>query len=100
MSNSAILEPTLPEVHNPSIGSLPGLEPGISVIVPVYNSEKSLSLLVDRLLPVLNQLELPYELILVDDCSRDHSWAVVERLVGQHSWIVGITLTRNYGQHN
>jgi glycosyltransferase involved in cell wall biosynthesis len=55
---------------------------------------------VDRLVPVLKQLDLPHELILVDDGSRDNSWVVVQELVGQHPWIVGVNLTRNYGQHN
>jgi glycosyltransferase involved in cell wall biosynthesis len=76
------------------------LQTGISVIVPVYNGEKSLPLMVERLQPVLKKLEFPYELILVDDASPDNSWMVIQNLVRQHLWIVGINLTRNYGQHN
>src|SRR5512140_1731052 len=78
-----------------------GGEPGgISVVVPVYNSEGSLPLLVGRLEPVLKKLALPYELIFVDDASRDRSWAVVQKLAAEHSWVIGIGLMRNYGQHN
>src|SRR5258707_11852966 len=73
---------------------------GISVIVPVYNSENSLPLLVERLQPVLDKLGQPYELILVDDASRDKSWDVVQNLVSRYPWVTGINLMRNYGQHN
>jgi undecaprenyl-phosphate 4-deoxy-4-formamido-L-arabinose transferase len=79
---------------------LPALEAGLSVIVPVYNSECSLPLLVERLQPVLDKLELPYELILVDDASRDKTWEIVQNLVNKYPWITGLSLMRNYGQHN
>jgi glycosyltransferase involved in cell wall biosynthesis len=72
----------------------------ISVVVPVYNSELSLPALVTRLHPVLRSLECPYELILVNDGSRDSSWDVVRALSLQHSFVRGINLARNYGQHN
>jgi undecaprenyl-phosphate 4-deoxy-4-formamido-L-arabinose transferase len=99
MNNSALAQTSGPRSCTESL-PLPKLEPGISVIVPVYNSEGALPLLVERLQPVLKQIEAPYELILVDDGSRDNSWAVVRKLVDQNPWIVGLTLTRNYGQHN
>ena len=72
----------------------------ISVIIPVYNSEPLLPELVSRLHPVLESLGSDYELILVDDGSRDRSWEVISRLAQEHSWIRGINLMRNYGQHN
>ena len=72
----------------------------ISVIVPVYNSEFSLPELVLRLHPVLESLAADYELILVDDGSRDRSWEVIFQLAQEYPWIRGINLMRNYGQHN
>jgi len=72
----------------------------ISVVIPVYNSEPLLLELVLRLHPVLESLGSDYELILVDDGSRDRSWEVIFRLAQEHSWIRGINLMRNYGQHN
>ncbi len=71
----------------------------ISVVVPVYNSAESLPPLVDRLAGVLDLYEA-VELILVDDGSRDDSWRVVTELAAAHPWIRGMTLSRNYGQHN
>lgn len=72
----------------------------ISVVVPVYNSEKSLPTLIQRLKPVLDDLSGEYELILINDGSHDGSWDVVHELTEQHNWVRGINLMRNYGQHN
>jgi glycosyltransferase involved in cell wall biosynthesis len=76
------------------------ITPGISVVVPVYNSQETLPALVERLQPVLASLTDSYELVMVNDGSRDNSWAVVESLAAQHGWITGINLMRNFGQHN
>lgn len=73
---------------------------GLSIVVPVYNSEQILPQLAARLAPVLARCALGYELILVNDGSRDRSWEVIERLTGEYGWIRGINLMRNYGQHN
>jgi len=71
-----------------------------SVVVPVYNSAKSLPLLIERLHIALAHIAGKYELILVNDCSQDDSWNVITKLIRDNSWIVGINLRRNYGQHN
>ena len=72
----------------------------ISVVVPVYNSEASLPMLVKRIQPVLVALGTPFELILVNDSSSDGSWSRIRELAAQHRWIRGLSLSRNYGQHN
>jgi glycosyltransferase involved in cell wall biosynthesis len=72
----------------------------ISVVVPVYNSEGALAALVARLVPVLQSLSSIYEIILVNDGSRDGSWGVIEHLTAVHPHVRGINLMRNYGQHN
>jgi undecaprenyl-phosphate 4-deoxy-4-formamido-L-arabinose transferase len=56
--------------------------------------------LVERLHPVLEDTLAPYELVLVNDGSRDQSWQTVCALAEQHEWVRGINLMRNYGQHN
>lgn len=76
------------------------LLPGISVVVPVYNGEATLSDLIARLGSALKHCGYPFEVILVNDGSRDRSWEVVEGLARTHSWVRGINLMRNYGQHN
>jgi undecaprenyl-phosphate 4-deoxy-4-formamido-L-arabinose transferase len=94
---------TRPQKENefkPTMSSAPAMQPSLSVVVPVYRSETTLPLLVERLQPVLAALADDYELILVNDCSPDRSWEVIEQLAAKHPWVRGLWLMRNYGQHN
>ncbi len=72
----------------------------LSVVVPIYNSADALDELVRRLEPVLSVAAEQFELILVNDGSRDESWETIRRLARRNPWIRGISLMRNYGQHN
>lgn len=75
--------------------------PAISVVIPVYQSEKSLPPLIEQLESTLQELSLPdFEVILVNDASRDNSWNIVQALAKEKPWLRGICLMRNYGQHN
>ena len=69
----------------------------ISVVIPVYNEEKGLEHLFDRLVPVMEGLQRPYEIVLVDDGSTDQSLDILKRRAGGKIRVV--ELTRNYGQH-
>ncbi len=71
-----------------------------SVVIPVYRGEATLIPLVERLAKVLPAISDSYEAVLVNDGSPDNSWAVIEGLAKQYSWVRGIDLMRNYGQHN
>ena len=81
-------------------GGEEALMTGVTVVVPVYNSEQSLSPLVTRIESVLGSRDLSFEILLVNDGSTDGSWAVIESLAGRHRSVVGVELRRNYGQHN
>jgi glycosyltransferase involved in cell wall biosynthesis len=72
----------------------------LSIVVPVYNSELILPLLIKRLEPALVSLAEQFEVVLVNDGSRDQSWKVIQELSRSHPWVRGINLMRNYGQHN
>ena len=72
----------------------------ISVVVPVYNSAEVLPALVARLEPVLRACAEEYELILVNDGSRDAGWLTIVEIIRQSDWIRGVDLMRNCGQHN
>jgi undecaprenyl-phosphate 4-deoxy-4-formamido-L-arabinose transferase len=72
----------------------------LSVVVPVYNSEGSLAELVERLRAVCAARREPFEIILVNDGSRDGSWQVVGGLAGRYPEVRPVDLSRNYGQHN
>ncbi|MHC4176799.1 MAG: glycosyltransferase family 2 protein, partial [Planctomycetota bacterium] len=73
---------------------------GISVVVAVFNSEKSLGVLVQQLGDVLSKLSGLNEVLLINDGSRDQSWQVICGLAGEKKWVRGVNLMRNYGQHN
>src|ERR1043166_5825852 len=73
---------------------------GLSVVVPVYNSEQSLPILCAQLSLVLPQIADRFELILVNDGSSDRSWPTIQDLGQQYPWLRGVNLMRNYGQHN
>ena len=73
---------------------------GISVVVPVYNSQETLKDLVIRLESVLSSCGNAFEVILINDGSRDNSWQVIEELADGHKFVRGLNLMSNYGQHN
>ncbi|AFY28984.1 glycosyltransferase family 2 protein [Cyanobium gracile] len=70
----------------------------LSVVVPLYNEEASVPLLVEQLLAALRPLGRPFELVLVDDGSRDGTQAVLRDLAGRVPELVAVLLRRNYGQ--
>ncbi|KAA0990133.1 glycosyltransferase family 2 protein [Dyadobacter aurulentus] len=70
----------------------------LSVIIPVYNSEKTISPLVEKLQGTLS--EITFEIILVNDCSRDKSEEVCMQLSKIYSNVRFISLRRNYGEFN
>jgi len=73
----------------------------LSIIIPVYKSENILPELVQQIESALVQtLIKEYEIILINDCSPDGSWQVIEQLCEQYSFVKGINLRKNVGQHN
>ena len=76
------------------------LKKGISVVIPVYNSQESLPELAARLETTLKSLDTEYETIFVNDGSKDKSWEIIQELATTYPFIIGINLMRNYGQHN
>ncbi len=75
-------------------------EDSISVVVPVYHSQEVLEALVNGLDATLSSLRVDYEIILVNDGSRDRSWEVVQEAARRRPYVRGFDLSRNYGQHN
>ena len=69
----------------------------ISIVVPLFNEEESLPELVGWIEQVLKN-SYTYEVILVDDGSRDNSWDVIEQLALAKKWVKGISFSRNYGK--
>jgi glycosyltransferase involved in cell wall biosynthesis len=70
----------------------------ISIIIPLLNEEESLPELHDWIVKVLSNEKLSYEIIFVDDGSRDNSWEVISKLATQNACVKGISFMRNYGK--
>lgn len=70
----------------------------ISVVVPLYNEDESLPELTAWIDKVMQANQFTYEVLLVDDGSKDNSWKVIESLSEQNSCIRGIKFKRNYGK--
>jgi len=71
-----------------------------SVVIPVYNSEQLLPKTVERTVAFFEGHDLDYEIILVDDGSRDGSWQKVLESSRDNSHVVGVRLLKNSGQHS
>ncbi|MHC4060336.1 MAG: glycosyltransferase family 2 protein [Planctomycetota bacterium] len=84
---------------NPSIGPEEKKVLKYSAVIPVFNSEHIVGTTIDRTVDFFERHRLDYEIILVNDGSRDSSWSVVCRKASASPKIVAIDLLRNYGQH-
>lgn len=72
--------------------------PDFSVVIPVYNEEENIPELCRRLTDVMEKLGT-YEIIVVDDGSKDRSWEIIKDLHEKDSRIKGLSFSRNFGHH-
>jgi glycosyltransferase involved in cell wall biosynthesis len=70
----------------------------VSIVIPLFNEVESLPELYSWIVKVVNEHKLSYEIVFVDDGSKDGSWAEVERLKSIDSNVHGIKFQRNYGK--
>ncbi len=70
----------------------------ISVVVPLYNEEESLPELHAWIKRVMDENKFSYEIIFVNDGSKDRSWEVIEKLAKEYPEVHGIKFRRNYGK--
>jgi len=71
----------------------------LSIVVPVYGCIKSLAPLLERTTKALDNQNIDWELILVNDGSKDDAWKKISELAGLDSRVSGVDLSRNFGQH-
>jgi glycosyltransferase involved in cell wall biosynthesis len=70
----------------------------VSVVIPLFNEDESLPELHNWLQRVLQNAGLSYEILFIDDGSKDNSWAVIEGLSAQDTAVKGIRFQKNYGK--
>jgi len=71
----------------------------ISIVSPVYNSQEILEKFVEKIVFYSSKVVRKFEIILVDDGSKDSSWNKIIKLKKRYNFIKGIKLNKNYGQH-
>jgi undecaprenyl-phosphate 4-deoxy-4-formamido-L-arabinose transferase len=72
----------------------------VSVVIPIYNEEAGLQALFDRLYPALDALGVPYEIVFINDGSRDRSAAILKDQFARRPDVTRVLLFNgNYGQH-
>lgn len=72
--------------------------PNFSIIIPIYNEEENIVELYSRITDVMEKVGT-YEIIMVDDGSRDRSWEMIKDLHEKDTRIKGLSLSRNFGHH-
>jgi glycosyltransferase involved in cell wall biosynthesis len=70
----------------------------VSVVIPLFNEDESLPELCSWITRVMDQEQLSYEVILIDDGSTDNSWDVITKISAANSAFKGIQFQRNYGK--
>lgn len=72
----------------------------VSFVIPCYNSSKTIEKVIEEIKDTMKQLvKYEYEIILVNDCSPDNTFEVIEELCRKNKNICGINLAKNFGQH-
>jgi dolichol-phosphate mannosyltransferase len=72
----------------------------LSIVTPVYNAEKIVPILVERLNTSTKGITNDFEIKLIEDHSSDNSWDAIEKIAAIHHHVVGLKLSRNFGQHH
>jgi len=72
----------------------------LSVVSPVYQSEPLVDLLVERIRTAVSEITNSYEIILIEDRGPDNSWHKIEENCKRHQNVIGLRLSRNFGQQH
>lgn len=70
----------------------------VSLLIPFYNEEKQIPLTLAAVLPILDSTGLDWELVLVDDGSKDTTWSEIDAAARQDDRITGLRFSRNFGK--
>jgi glycosyltransferase involved in cell wall biosynthesis len=70
----------------------------ISIVIPVYNEEESLAILYGEIAATLRQSDVGFEVLFIDDGSRDNSWKVISELADKNDHVRGLRFRRNFGK--
>lgn len=74
--------------------------PDISIVVPVYGAEGTLVKLYERVAAAVAKIPASFELIFIDDCGPGYPWRLINEMAQRDPRIIGLKLSRNFGQHS
>ncbi len=77
----------------------PFIKPEISIVVPVYGAAGLIGELAEKVTAAVSNIEGGYEIILVEDYSPDQAWENIETAAKKYPHVIGVKLSRNFGQH-
>ena len=73
----------------------------ISFVIPCYRSEKMIGKVVEEINTTMKEMpQHTHEIVLINDCSPDNTFDAIKALAAQYSFVKGINLARNFGQHS
>ncbi|MEE0419939.1 MAG: glycosyltransferase family 2 protein [Lachnospiraceae bacterium] len=72
----------------------------LSVILPAYNEEKMIRKTAQVISGILEEQAIPYELVFVNDGSKDNTWSEIEKIASDNPHVVGIHFSRNFGKES
>lgn len=72
----------------------------LSIIIPVYNEEKMIPISVDVITGLMENADIEYELVLVNDGSKDHTWDTIKSISTQNKRIRAVSFSRNFGKES
>ena len=90
-----VIEFAQPDAASSTIRQAPADVPDVSVVVPVFNELDNLGELVDRIHAALAPTGRSFELIVVDDGSRDRSGVLLQQMAVERPWLRPVLLVRN-----
>ena len=70
----------------------------LSLLIPFYNEEKQIPITLATVIPIMESTGLDFEIILVDDGSRDRTWDVINNAASTDSRLIGLHFSRNFGK--
>lgn len=70
----------------------------LSVVLPSYNEEASIPRAAERITELLTAADIPFELLFVDDGSKDGSWAAIQTQAARFPQVRGVRFSRNFGK--
>jgi len=70
----------------------------LSIVIPLYNEDESIGELISWIEKVVSQMNIKYEVVIVDDGSTDNSWNTLVALKQKHDFVKGLRFRRNYGK--